>query len=84
MLHEVQERQLRPVEVVQDNHERPVAGERLEQLTDGPVRLRGRRARGGETHRPGDSVRDQVCLILALDERGESGRSGGCELAHDV
>jgi hypothetical protein len=85
VLDEVEKRRLRPVEVVQDDHERAVAGERLEQPADGPVRLRGRRARGGDTHRAGDSVRDQVCLVFALDERGEGGGlASGRELAHDV
>jgi hypothetical protein len=84
VLDEVEERRLRPVEVVQDDHQRAVAGERLEQLTD-RTSSSPRSARSWRrVPRPGNPVGNQLSVVLTLDERGEVGRSGGCELAHNV
>ena len=47
MLDEVEERRLGPVDVVQDDHERPLAGQALELVPDRPEGLLGRPRRVG-------------------------------------
>ena len=57
VLDQVQQRRLGPVDVVEDDDQRPLRGERLEQLPDGPEDLL-RRSAAAEPDRGGDAVGD--------------------------
>ena len=62
VLDEVEERRLRPLDVVEHEHERPLARERLEQPADRPVEL----VRARAWLRPADGLEDAPARRLAL------------------
>ena len=65
----------RPVDVVEHDHERPAAGERLEELPDRPEGLLARSStRAAESHRLGDALGDQLRLRLSRDSRRDRRR----------
>ena len=64
-----EERRLGPLQVVEDDHERPALRERLEELAHGPRgRLAGAGPGGAEAERLEDQLADQLGLLLAGHE----------------
>ena len=72
MLDEVEERRLGPVDVVEDDDERPPARERLEQPPDRPEALLLAGGPLGEADELADAVRDDVGLSLAVRRAREA------------
>ena len=64
VLDEIEECRLAPLEVVEDDDERPLARLRLEQLAHGPEGLLGRPGALDEADRRRDSLCDQLCILL--------------------
>ena len=86
VLDEVEQGRLGPVHVVDDDDERPLARERLEEPADRPEGLLRPRVRGlGEAHRAGDPLRDQLGAVVVADELGDRGlRSSSGDLLDDL
>ena len=65
ILEQVEQRRLCPVHVLDDDDQRPVGGERLEQAAERPVRLFRRRGRGrGGPDRAGDPLGYEFRLLV--------------------
>ena len=68
---EIEEGRLRPVAVVEDDHERALAAERLEQPTDGPEGLFASAGpRLCDTYEARDPLGDELAVLLAGEQGG--------------
>ena len=86
---EAEERRLRPLQIVEDDHERAAPCQRLEELANGPRRRFARTGAGAaETERLEDQLGDQARLLLAVEELCDRGarrlRAGGSLAAQDL
>ena len=79
VLDEVEERRLRPVDVVEDDDEGPRRSHRLEQPADAPGDLLGRDGRVRRSERGLDAHRGELGVARA-PERGADVSNLGCEL----
>ena len=84
VLDQVEERRFRPVHVVEDRDQRPVVGERLEELARGPRRLLRRSSRRAETDRTGETVGDDDSLVGAHGLGNTVVGSRAAHLTHDL
>ncbi|HEY3212124.1 MAG TPA: hypothetical protein VGL16_02805 [Actinomycetota bacterium] len=91
VLDEIEESRLTPLDIVEHQHERASAGDRLEHPSDRPERLLGSR-RVGHTHQLRDPLADDSLILLSFEDRAdlrldelgsvEVGQPGG--LFHDL
>ena len=85
VLDEVEERRLRPVEVVDDDHERPLRRNCLEEAPKRPGSLLGRTAALAQTHRPGNQTRRHLAVLDRLEQSDELLLGiVAADVAHDV
>ena len=73
VLDEVEERRLAPVDVVEDDHDRPPAREDLEQVPHGPEALLGRADLASEADEPRHELGDDRGVVVALEPGGDEG-----------
>ena len=73
ILEQVEEGRLGPVKIVDDDDERPIAPECLDEPPNGPEDLFRPRVAVAEAHRTGDPVNDQLGALVICDELGERG-----------
>ena len=75
VLDEVEQRLLGPLHVVEHEHERPAARERLEQLADRPERLLARRRARPQAERAGEPLLDLAAVVLAASSAAQAWRA---------
>ncbi len=83
MLDEVEEGRLRPMEVVQNDHQWAVRASASNSLRTAQI-VSAVGALVVESPTAPATLSAISSVVLNLDQRGEVGRSGGCQLAHDV
>jgi hypothetical protein len=72
MLDEVEKRRLAPVDVVEDDDERPLAGEGLKKPTDSPEGFLAAGGRLGDAHQLRDALHDDPRAFVSCYESGET------------